>query len=316
MKKPYALDNEGLLKLFEDRGMLVKHVNADKLKHINYYKLKEFAYPLARVSVVAGKTVVRYQGVSFDDVLRRYYQDKNLRLYLLHAIEKIEISIKTVLARELGIRYGAFGYLNFWTWANRAKYTCFKVEEIQFRIKKNIMHSKTKATSLDYDDCNNLDGDGFPSIWLAIDLLTFGDVVKILELLNSTVLRRIAAEYNIEVQELLSWIKCLHFIRNICAHNSNLIDIKITTKPKCRKEWKAFLYSIQRMQQTPTNRLAIVICIVMYLVKVINPKYKLNNIQKSISSLCADSEESANLLGFKDLKTAKSISRLLTEIKE
>lgn len=311
MDKPSALTNSQLLELFKSRGMKVEEADVDKLKHINYYKLKEFAYPLAKIVIVDGKQQVDYNGISFEDVLRRYYQDKNLRLSILHAIEKIEISIKTVFARELGSRYGAYGYLDFWLWANRSKNTCFEVEEKQYRIKKNIKKSLSKGVSIDYLNENNLDNDKFPTIWLAIDLLTFGDIVIMLKMLNSSVLRRIAAEYKAEPQELLSWISCLHFIRNICAHNSNLIDIKLKTKPKCRSEWRSSLYSIQNGSQMPTDRLAIVICMAIYLVKVINPKYKLHVIQKGISSLCHGSEKSANLLGFKDLKTAQNISKII-----
>lgn len=309
MERPNSLNNRQLLELFKNRGMRVKEADIDKLNHINYYKLKEFAYPLANITIVAGQQQVDYHGVSFEDVLCRYYQDKNLRLSILHAIEKIEISIKTALARELGSRYGAFGYLNFWIWANRAKFTCFKVEEKQYRIKKSIQHSLSKGTSIDYLNDDNFDKDRFPTVWLAIDLLTFGDVVSMLEMLNSTVLRRIANEYRTEPQELLSWVKCLHFIRNICAHNSNLIDIKLKTKPKCRSDWRDSLDSLNSEKQTPTDRLAIVICIVMYLVKAINPKYRLGFIQRGIKSLCSGSEKRAQLLGFKTLYAAQNIAK-------
>ena len=93
MDKPSALTNSQLLELFKSRGMKVEEADVDKLKHINYYKLKEFAYPLAKIVIVDGKQQVAYNGISFEDVLRRYYQDKNLRLSILDAIEKIEISV-------------------------------------------------------------------------------------------------------------------------------------------------------------------------------------------------------------------------------
>lgn len=314
MGEPVALASMQLVKLFESRGMKVKEADVDKLQHINYYKLKEFAYPLANTTIVNGKNQINYNGVSFEDVLCRYYQDKNLRLCILHAIEKIEISVKTVLARELGSRYGAFGYLNFWLWANRNKNTRFKIEEQQYRIKKSIQKSLSKGTSVDYLNTDNLDNDKFPTVWLAIDLLTFGELVTMIEMLNSTVLRKIAAEYRSESQEFLSWIRCLHFIRNVCAHNSNLIDIKLKTKPKCRSEWRSSLYSMHNEQQTPTNRLAIVICIVLYLARTINPKYKIGLIQRSITSLCHGSETNAHLLGFKSLQSAQNIARCINNL--
>lgn len=314
MVAPESLDNNQLLELFHSRGMNIDGVDADKLKHINYYKLKAFAYPLAKIVTIDGAATINYQGVSLKEVLCRYYQDKNLRLMILHAIEKIEVSVKTIFARELGSRYGAFGYLNFWLWADRSKNTRFGVEEKQYRIKKNIQKSLSKGTSPDYTNIKNLNKDNFPTIWLAIDLLTFGDIVVMLDMLNSSLLRRIATEYKAEPQEFLSWIHCIHFIRNICAHNANLIDIKLKTKPKFRNEWRSSIYSIHGEQETPTNRLAIVICIVMHLVKIINPKYKLRYIQNEINSLCNNSEKTAKLLGFKDLESAKNISKIIEKM--
>jgi abortive infection bacteriophage resistance protein len=314
MTEPKALSSEDLLQLFKDRGMLVSDKDLEKIKHINYYKLKEFAHPLSKITKEEGKINISYDGVAFHEVLRRYYQDKNLRLFLLHAIEKIEVSIKTNFSHIMGLRYGAFGYLNFGAWGHRQKYTRFKIEEKQYRLKKNILKSLGKQRSSEFSNTNNLDPDGFPTIWLAIDTLTFGDIVIMLDMMNDNVLRKIASKYNASSDEFLSWIKCLHFIRNTCAHNSNLIDIKLTTKPKYRKEWVSCLYLLKSRDgahTTPTNRLAAVICIVMYLVKAINPKYQLDNIQKSINSLCNRSEDRAKLLGFNTLNDAIKISRFI-----
>ena len=315
MSNPKALSSEELLNLFKSRGMSVNDTDIEKIKHINYYKLKDFAHPLCKITKINGVAEISYAGVTFQDVLRRYYQDKNLRIFLLHAIEKIEVSIKTTLSHVMGLKYGAFGYLNFWLWANRDTYTKFQIEEKQYKLKKNILKSLPKQRSAEFKNINNLDPDKFPSIWLAIDVLTFGDVVMMLEIMNEAMLRKIAAEYGASAVEFLSWVKCLHFIRNICAHNSNLIDVKLKTKPKCRKEWGQYLYFIQSKKdpnkKTPTNRLAVVICIAIHLVKTINPKYKLANIQRSISSLCNKSEDMAKLLGFNTLNDARKISFLI-----
>lgn len=310
MEGPKALYVEELLELFKSRGMDIKETDIEKIKHINYYKLKEFAHPLSKTSKANGVVKISYEGVTFQEVLRRYYQDKNLRLNLLHAIEKIEVSIKTTLSHLMGLKYGAFGYLNFGNWVHRTKYGKFEIETRQYRLKKSILKSIEKQSSAEFNIVANMDSDGFPTIWLAIDILTFGDIVVMLELMNSSLLSQIADEYSATSEEFLSWVKCLHFIRNICAHNSNLIDVKLKTKPKLRKNWMEHLYFIQSKKgnaKTPTNRFAAVICIAIYLVKTINPKYKLDHISKGIKSLCNNSEDRANLLGFKSLNDAKKV---------
>lgn len=63
----------------------------------------------------------------------------------------------------------------------------------------------------------------------------------------------------------------------------------------------------------PTNRLSIIIVILIELVKQINPKYKWQDIQNSIRNLCKENEERANLLGFNSVISANNI---VSEIKK
>lgn len=310
MSCPKSFSSEELLALFKSRGMQVKEEDVEKIKHINYYKLKSFAFPLAKVIKSGSSIDISYDGVNFQEVLKRYYQDKNLRIYLLHAIEKIEISIKTALARTMGLKYGAFGYLNFGIWVHRTKFEKSVIEKRQESIKKSILNSMRKQSSLDFANGRNKEKDGLPTIWLAIDILTFGEIVIILEMMNEKILRQIAKEYNISSEEFLSWIKCLRFVRNICAHNSNLIDINLITKPKHKPEWASYLHAITDKtgaNRTPTARLAIIICIVVYLVKAINSRYRFKKIQNSIETLCMLSNDRAKQLGFESLVKAKRI---------
>ena len=98
--------------------------------------------------------------------------------------------------------------------------------------------------------------------------------------------------------------------------NSNLVDIKLTTKPKIRKYWSKYLYFIEsgrdgKIIKKPTNRLSVVIIIIVELVKQINPKYKWKDIQSSIRNLCKENDERAYLLGFNSLESAKNITLLI-----
>ena len=300
MGTPKSLSCNELLQLFSSRGMRVDESDSLKIQHINYYKLKEFAEPFATYS---DDGAINYNCVHFSTVLKRYYQDKNLRVSLLHAIEKIEVSIKTNLARILGERYGAFGYLNFAQWANRSKASRYTIEKKQYRIKEELQNSLKRSDYIASQAKDNFDTDNFPTVWLAIDLLTFGSIVKMIEILSEKNLTYLANIYNCTNLELVSWLKCIHFIRNICAHNSNLIDIKLKTKPKLRSTWKDRLfYDEKGGHEKPTNGASIVILIVMELVKMINSKYNWNRIQNVISSICSNDEET-QLLGFKNKKS-------------
>ncbi len=301
MNMPQPLTWDEQLELLKKRGMTVKTDDVKKLEHISYYRLKEFARPLARTRKENGQTIICYNGISFSQVLTRYYQDKNLRINLLHAIEKIEVSLKTKVSYILGKYYGAFGYLNFSNWVNRNRFNRFETEKKQYYFKKNLLDIISKSKNPELRQRDNLSKDGFPSVWLGIDLLMFGNLVSIIKLMNSRILRELAALYDFKVEELLSWIKCLNFIRNLCAHNSNILDIKLQTVPVTRESWNEFLYFIhKRDSKRPTNRLAIVLLIVIEFVRKINDSYRWNNIRDNLRAIRSSNEKNVQLLGFKD----------------
>lgn len=304
MKEPRSLSYDELLELFSKRGMDISGVNNSIIQHINYYKLKDFATPFANYD---DNEELCYKNLIFSDILKRYYQDKNLRYFMMHAIELIEVSIKANFSQILGERYGAFGYLDFNKWYNRRKMTRYTVERLQYRVKEELQKSLRRLEHKDNYHGNNFDEDGFPTVWIAIDCLTFGAVVKMLDILNEKSLLSISRIYGCNNSELLSWLKCIYFVRNICAHNDNLIDIHIKTKPKIRTSWYDIIYYHEFTgAKKATNRFAIILLIIMELVQKISPEYNWNYLYQTINEICID-DKRARLLGFQSKEKVESL---------
>ncbi|MEK1294291.1 Abi family protein [Limosilactobacillus fermentum] len=304
MKKPQELSWMEQVLLLQERGMLVDKGDAKTLQCISYYRIKEFAAPLAFFD--KSKQEINYGGISFSEVLKRYYQDKNLRFNLLHAIEQIEVAIKTKLAYILGQYYGPYGYLDFYQWTNREKFSNFQIEKRQYRFKEQLLKIIRKSNMPDLKKRENQNQDGFPTVWLAIDSLMFGGLVTIITMISKKNLKKLAAYFNCTGTELVSWVKCLNFIRNICAHNSNVIDFKLNTVPVIRKNWKEDLYSIKgKNGLRPTNRLAVVIFILVTLVGAVNSKYRWKDINNNIWNICDSDDNKAQMIGFKNCESAK-----------
>lgn len=104
-------------------------------------------------------------------------------------------------------------------------------------------------------------------------------------------------------------MKCLHFVRNICAHNSNIIDLKLKTTPIQKSEWSNILFMLKDKhgEKRQSNRLAIVLLIVYHLVSQINEHYKWKNLKNNIKTICAGKEKNANLLGFSSIEASKKV---------
>ena len=112
------------IELLKSRGIIVKNVekSSKKIENISYYKLKEYATPFIYAYIDGSP---KYKGLEFDELLERYYQDKNLRIHLFHVIEKIEVSLKTRIAYNLG-NMNAYGYLETDKWINKTDRNAYR----------------------------------------------------------------------------------------------------------------------------------------------------------------------------------------------
>lgn len=270
----------------------------ETLRHISYYKIKEFAERFAkRTPVQNAPDKIDYNGIKFELIISRYYQDKNFRMYLLHVIEDIEVALKTQIAYVLGDTLGDYGYLNFSLWVDRSinKNFIIKTEKeiignLDFQIEKN--QTKELKEKLKYGKNKN-----YPPIWLATQMLMFGDLVKTLKIMSRKNIVKISRYFKCSNQELISWMGTLNLVRNVSAHNSNLIDFELRTKPIIADNWKKTLH-INKYGQYVNDKVSIITLIVIHFMKEINGKYYFSNIEKSLIKLAKDDCE-AQYYGFK-----------------
>lgn len=295
VKKTYNsihLSYEEQLEKFLERGMKFKdrELCLSKLKSVNYYKLKEFAIPFYKN--IGG--VMKYDDIFLEKIIRRFYQDKNIRISFLYAIEKVELSFKNKLAYILGEKLSAFGYLEFKNWVDKDEYCKHFVKYKESQFKKNIKQKLNRTFNpfiKEFYDNYNLE---FPPIWLLIEILTFGDALEIYDLMTKKDKIKVANNYNCKTNELKSWLEHLKLIRNMCAHNSGIIDIKLRTIPIIREEWKVNLYCHNGKY---TNRIANTLVILKYLLTQINPSFHFGDISKGFHKLIYNKNEHAYLYG-------------------
>lgn len=304
------LDFEEQLKLLESRGMIIpekeRKSSINKLKTVSYYRIKEFAKPFEVIND-DGKI---YNNLEFSKVLARYYQDKNLRMSLLHAIEQIEVSIKTQLAYVLGTRYGAFGYLDFSNWIDRSKFDAFETLEKQYYFTKELKRSTKKSSNADLHNNNNLNTAGLPSVWLGTNILTFGQMCDIIFCSKNQIVKEIAINYKCTNKELISWLGTLNLVRNVCAHNGNLVNISLKTKPLLNEQLQKAIYFTDKNE--PVCKLGVIIMITKTMVRNVNYRYQWDDIRKSLKSLCVQTQlnnrdDMANIIGFKNFNIIKYI---------
>lgn len=238
------------LELLQSRGMVVTDEAAalDYLARVGYYRLSAYWYPFRKFELVqdseTGKLSTKaidafHPDTQFVDVVRLYLFDKQLRLCLADALERIEISLRVDLSYLLGKR-SSFAHVENTKahfhpgFANRpfrkdSQQSCFNAWLVKYR--GLVARSKEDFVRHHHDN----HGDELP-IWVAVEVLDFGAISQLFSMLNVKDQLAIANRYGVnDWQVFKSWLFSLSYFRNLVAHHSRLWNRNITSKPKLPK---------------------------------------------------------------------------------
>lgn len=223
-KPPLTFDDQ--LNLLIGRGLSTS--DRDKAKHnlecISYYRLSAYWYPF-RVRDGSGKITDQIRpGTTFEKVLELYEFDRQLRLLIIDAIDRVEISIRTQLTYRLAHQYGAFAHIdpkNFHPRFNHTKWLNDIQPEILRSREEFIRHYQREYS-------------GFPTIpiWMLTEVMTLGSLSKLYEGLNNEDKKPIAQYFGVHHKALADWLHTLTYIRNICAHHGRLWNRELSIKPE------------------------------------------------------------------------------------
>ena len=142
-------------------------------------------------------------------------------------------------------------------------------------------------------------------VWLIVDTLTFGEILELYKLMKMDYKKEIAQNHNISVSIFISWLENINLIRNLSAHNSNVLDVDFKTKPKILDEWKNKLYINESLKLT--GRIANTILIMEHLIVAINDKFPGNAIKKCLLRLYNKDINIVKQIGFRNLDKIKEL---------
>jgi abortive infection bacteriophage resistance protein len=199
----------------QQRGMVItnKESAAHYLSHINYYRLG--AYWLNFESDHATHTFI--QNTTFEQVLNLYIFDRELRLLVLDAIERVEVSVRTQYSYQLSHQYGPHPHLITHIYKSPSSY--WDYQQALTQLKKEANASKevfAKHLLTKYKE-------PLPPIWAAVEIMTIGQLSKWYEnLAYSADRNKIARVFNMDETNLVSFLHHISTVRNLCAHHSRL----------------------------------------------------------------------------------------------
>lgn len=271
-KTPLTFEEQ--LDLLEARSLIIK----DKpkaisyLKGISYYRLSAYFLPYQQEKDSFN------EGVTFKQIIDTYSFDRELRLLVFDAIERLEIAIRTQMVYQMALYYKDSHWQDNKEYFIKPYYNSIGVKVDPYNDLQNII---SKAKSVRRPEVfikhykNSYKSPSNPPSWMCLELLTMGELSNIYRgLRNKNDKKRIASFFDVHPTVFTSWLHTLTYVRNICAHHSRLWNKDLAIEPeRLLKPVGNWLDS----EFQNNKRVFYFICILKYLLLRANPGNSLKN---------------------------------------
>lgn len=286
--KPY-LPVADQLALLKARGMGVSDdlLAASYLERIGYYRLSGYSYPYRESSRVAGKVVVTDNfraGTTFAEICQLYVFDKKLRMFVLDAIERIEIALRVKITLTLGAyspsahRDPNYLHPNFARKIDPATGLTYHAEWVR---RHDDAFAKSKEEFAKHFR-RRYPGDDAP-IWIGAEVWDFGAMSFLYSGMRKSDQTTVASAFSVPSFQIMeTWLRSLNVTRNICAHHSRLWNKASAVQPSWpTKAQCPALGHIEGMTHAQT-RVYGTLCMCAHFLSIINPGSQWRNRVKSL----------------------------------
>ncbi|MAB09283.1 Abi family protein [Hyphomonas sp.] len=231
-QKPFLPIAQQIAQL-EARGLEIgdQQLATRALEQIGYYRLSAYWYAFREIQQ-GKRTDTFLAGAKLQDAVSLYIFDKKLRLLVLDAIERIEISLRTDIALTVGVNGGwahrdaqyvhprfnrakRGGRVPFQDWMSRLD-KCESRSRDEF-----VTHFRAKYTS-----------ERFLPIWMSVEVWELGLLSHFLSGMRHADITAISHRYGLPDAKLLpTWTRTFTFVRNVCAHHGRLWNRPMVDQP-------------------------------------------------------------------------------------
>lgn len=243
--KPALSIDDQLAKL-ASKGLQV--TDSLKAKHcltcIGYYRLSAYAYPFRLPS----NRKLFKPGTDFEQILRLYEFDRELRLLVNDAVERCEVAIRSQIVNVTALALGPHWFLDAKNFQPGYRMTNLhgKMEEaVGIRSNpatgKKTYPTKHSETFISHYYTKYGDPD-LPPIWMAAEMLSFGVLSRLCScFVDPKIQQDIATPFGIHPTVFQQWLQSLSYLRNLCAHHSRLWNRVFSVPPKIAKKHKGLI---------------------------------------------------------------------------
>lgn len=238
------------LQLLKKRGLVVadepKAISV--LEQISYYRFSAYFMPYQKIKDTFDA------GTTWEQVLKTYAFDRELRLFVFDCIERVEVAIRTQFIYQLAIKYNNSHWQDDPRIFITAHYNKFGKlvdphSSFQDIIQKAKTNRKPEVFIKHYTD--NYHKPANPPAWMCFELLTIGELSSFYKGLRHNDDKKLIADYfKLHHTVFQSWLHSLTYVRNICAHHSRLWNKDLAIEPslllKPKGNWVSNRYNNNR----------------------------------------------------------------------
>ena len=218
---PFMAIDQQVNQLVQDGMEGDPEVIASRLSSVSYHRLGGYWSPFRQPD---GRFVA---GTVFENVWRHYVFDRQLRVLVMDALERFEVSFRTQLAYHHVQAHGPFAYATDRT--SRPKMSHKNFPDFYFKFLEEVKRSKEGFIREFYEEYG--DEHDVPPIWEATEVMSFGCVVTLYKSTTHKVKQAVASVFGVPDTVMESWLLTLNTVRNICAHHGRLWNRGLGTKP-------------------------------------------------------------------------------------
>lgn len=264
--------NDELIGLLRQRNLSIANDNRafHYLELIGYHRLRAYCQPFYRQPK---EEKIFRENTSFNDIIKLYVLDRELRLFLMGPIEKIEVGLRALIIEILGnaAKRNAAGNpkielldTTFYNLTNennvlsyqQAARACVAAILQERRRSKDVRRLLADvldgATQSAWSELNPYDEHKLKKVqsvvnslsaWHVIHRLPFGPLSKLFSILRGDLAQQITEPFNLSALVLRSMLFSLTRVRNFCAHHQPIWFQRIQ-QISFPKEYRRLIYPI------------------------------------------------------------------------
>jgi abortive infection bacteriophage resistance protein len=322
-KPVITLDQQ--LEILQTRGLCIMQPERAKrfLEVVSYFRLSIYMQPFQEMG---SDTHVFKPNSEFKQIVDLYAFDRELRLLVMDAIERVEVAVRASLNNHMSNKYqsgmddsalhsdshsGSHWYLNrdlFKGHYNHQKL----IDDLSKKQQKEAsildreiqkINQSSATSEIKQQRIAQRSKENYPRFyqhhyqtpalmpgWAMTEELSLGSLSHMYQgLVKDADRKAIAQRFSAPHEVLASWLHTLTFVRNCCAHHSRLWNREVPVQPKIPREdlWN-LPKRLPNSQVQPQRRIYVVLLLLAHLMRQVSPDSQWHNKVKALIKMHPD----------------------------